>query len=197
MHLQVRAPDANINNTFDLLPGIPFPLTAPYLLREFFHMLQDSIGILDDTLAVDLHGLVRDIAERYVVYGPVFRKVDLLAGEHVIAELLQAALLGQGDQLGQRFLGDEVLAEVEDDFGFVCRVLEGTGEFLEPYPPSVTWRCKWAIDLPARIGLKELLENNVAAQSLMVSFESLPCGQVARLIEAWHCEIQVLEMVET
>jgi hypothetical protein len=61
----------------------------------------------------------------------VLGEVDLLTSEHVIAELLNAGLLGKLDEKLHCLLSDEVLGEVEQDLGALGIVLEGVAELLE------------------------------------------------------------------
>ena len=89
------------------------------------------VDALDNALAVDLHLLVGGVAESNVVDGAVLCEVDLLTGEHVIAELLETSLLGKLDEELHRLLGDEVLREVEEDLGTLGIVLEDVAELLE------------------------------------------------------------------
>jgi hypothetical protein len=79
-------------------------------------VLEDFVDTLDNALTIDLHGLVGGVAERNMVDGALLGEVDLLTGEHVIAELLEASLFRKLNQELECLLGDEVLGEVEKGF---------------------------------------------------------------------------------
>lgn len=169
--LQVRATDTDVDDGVDLLAGVTLPLAAADLLGELLHVLQHGVDILDDALAIDLHGLVGDIAESNVVDGTVLGEVDGLALEHGITQLLDIGLLGQLDQERQGLLGQEVLGEIEEDVRVVDSVGEGPAEPLEAL----------------RVLLKGLLEDDVASHGVVVLLELLPGGKFSSLRETRHC----------
>ena len=68
-----------------------------------------------DVLAVDIDPLAPRRAQRDVQDGPVLGDVDLLAGEHRVAALRDAALLRKLEQQPQRLAGDPVLRVVQED----------------------------------------------------------------------------------
>ena len=115
-HIQVGATNTNVDNGADLLAGVSLPLATADLLAELLHVLEHFVDALDDALAVDLHWLVGCVAERDVVDSTLLGEVDLLAREHVIAELLEASLFRELNEQLDGLLGDEVLGEVEQGF---------------------------------------------------------------------------------
>jgi hypothetical protein len=128
---KVRSTNTNVDNGVDGLAGVTLPLTRANLLGELLHVVQHAVDLLDYALAVDLHGLVGGVAQGHVVDGASLCEVDLLALEHVIAELLDLCLLGELDQQLEGLLGDEVLGEIEKDIVAIGLVLEGVAEFVE------------------------------------------------------------------
>lgn len=128
---EVRAANADVDNGVDGLAAVTLPLTRADLLGELLHVVQHAVDLLDHTLTVDLHGLVGGVAESHVVDSAALCEVDLLALEHVIAELLDLCLLGELDEKGEGLLGDEVLGVVEDDVVAVSLVLEDMAELVE------------------------------------------------------------------
>lgn len=130
-HIQVRTTDTNVDDGIDLLASVALPLAASDLLAELLHVFQHLVNVLDDALTIDLHFLVGSVAEGDMVHGAVFSEVDLLASEHVVAELLKTSLPGELNKKLQCFLCDEVLGEVEEDLGVLGIVLEGVAELLE------------------------------------------------------------------
>lgn len=157
-HLQVGATNTDIHDGPDLLVAIALPVTTAHLLGELLHMLEHRVDILDDTVAIDLHGLVGGVAERNVVDGTVLGEVDVLTREHVIPQLFDIGLLGQFDQQRQGLLGQEVLGEVKEDLRVVHRVGKAAGELLEALG----------------VFLEVLLQDNVAPESIVVLLELLP-----------------------
>jgi hypothetical protein len=128
---KVRSTNTNVDNGVDGLAGVTLPLTRANLLGELLHVVQHAVDLLDYALAVDLHGLVGGVAQGHMVDGASLCEVDLLALEHVIAELLDLCLLGKLDQQLEGLLGDEVLGEIEKDIVAIGLVLEGVAEFVE------------------------------------------------------------------
>lgn len=171
-NLQVRATNTNVDNGVDLLARVTLPLAASHLLREFLHVLENRIDTLDDTLTIDLHGLICDITEGGVVDGAVLGEVDVLTLEHGIAQPFEVGLLGQFDQEREGLLREEVLGVVEEDLGVVDGVIEGTAELLESLG----------------VLLEVFLEDNVAAQGVVVVLKGLPGRQLGGLRETRHCD---------
>lgn len=128
---KVRSTNANVDNGVDGLASVTLPLTRADLLGELLHVIQHAVDLLDYALAVDLHGLVGGVAQSHVVDSASLCEVDLLALEHVIAELLNLCLLGKLDKQGEGLFGDEVLGEIEEDIVAISLVLEGVAELAE------------------------------------------------------------------
>lgn len=135
-HSQVGTTNTNVDDGVNLLACVTLPLAAANLLGEFLDVLEDFVDALDDALAIDLHLLVGGVAKSYVVNCAVLGEVDLLASEHVIAELLDASFLGKLDKKLHSLLGDEVLGKVEQNLRVLSIVLEGVAELLE----TLQWR---------------------------------------------------------
>ncbi|GKT93537.1 hypothetical protein Ct61P_11387 [Colletotrichum tofieldiae] len=100
-----------------------------------------------------------------VVDGALLGEVDLLAGEHGVALLLDAGLLGELNEEAEGLIGQEVLGEVEEDIGARGRVLEGVGELGEA----------------VRVVGEGLLEDKVLADIVAVSLELGPRGKAGSL----------------
>ncbi|EPE06598.1 hypothetical protein F503_02726 [Ophiostoma piceae UAMH 11346] len=176
---QVGAANADVDNVSQLLAGVAGPGAAADLLAELLHVLEhvvDAAGDGGDLDAVDLHGpgLGADIAQSGVVDGTVLGKVDLLAGEHALALLGD---LGLGGELGEQrnsLLGQEVLAEVEQDVG------------LDAIAGNVGGQLEDARELVKALGVlgKGVLEDKGLANGVAVLLELSPGGQRAGLR---HC----------
>jgi hypothetical protein len=106
---QVRTTDTDVDNGVDGLAGVTDPLAAADLLRELLHVLEDLVDLLDNALAVDLHGRVGGVAEGDMVDGALLGEVDLLTLEHVVTELLDLGLTSELAQQLEGLIGDEVL----------------------------------------------------------------------------------------
>lgn len=168
--LQIRTANTNVDDGVDLLASVTLPLTTAHLLRELLHVFQDRVDILNNALAVDLHGLVGGVAQGSVVHSTVLGEVDVVTTEHGIAELLHTGLLGQLNEQRQSLLGEEVLGEVEQDILVVDGVGEGVAELLKALG----------------VLLEVLLQDNVATHGSVVLLELLPGIEIGGLRESRH-----------
>ena len=164
--LQIRSTDSNVHDAPDFLSCVALPVAGANLLGEFSHVVKNCIDTLDDAVSVDLHGLVADIAQSNVVDGAFLGEVDLLAGEHLMAQLLDASRLSEFDQQSQCFLGNQVLGKVKQDLAAIL-VGEAPRKLAEP------------------LGVfgEELLEVEVLASGGVMVLEGMPCGQIGGLGE--------------
>src|ERR1700761_7896791 len=115
--LQIGATNANVDDSGQLLARITSPRAAADLLRELLHVVEDCVGLFDNALAIDGHGLVCDVAEGNMVDSSVLSEVDLVSFKHLIPQLFDVGFFGKVDQKVECLLSDEVLREVEKDFG--------------------------------------------------------------------------------
>ena len=102
--------------------GLPvWPRHSPERTRsaKVAHPVERLVHLLDDVDAVDDERAVARHPQRHVEDGAVLGDVDVLAGEHRFAALLDAALAGQLAEQHQRLVGDPVLREVEVEAGAV------------------------------------------------------------------------------
>src|ERR1700712_4421335 len=90
--LQIGTTNTNVDDGCELLACIPGPRATADLFREFLHVVQDLVGLLDDTLAVNGHGLVAGIPESHMIDGSLLSEVDLLTSKHFISEFLELRL---------------------------------------------------------------------------------------------------------
>ena len=112
---EVGAADADVDDVLDALAGEALPLAAAHGVGEVAHLVEDLAHVLEDVLAVDLHLVVLvEVAERGVENGAAFRRVDLLAGEHLLDLFLEVCLLRELDERLHRRLVDAVLGVVEE-----------------------------------------------------------------------------------
>src|SRR6266542_4594135 len=94
---------------------MPLPLTAADTVGERRHPLEHLVHLRDDVLAVHLDRLPLRRAQRNVQHRAVLGDVDLLAGEHRVSALRDAALLCELDQQSDCLIGDSVLRVIEVD----------------------------------------------------------------------------------
>ena len=88
------------------LCSVHAPLRHP--AREVVHAVEDRVDAGDDVLAVHLDRRVPRRAQGDVEHRPVLRDDGLLAPEHRVDLLAQAALPREPDQQGERLVGDPV-----------------------------------------------------------------------------------------
>ena len=112
---QIGAADADGHQVLDLLAGNALPLTGAHALGEGIHAVEDLVHVGDDVLAVDdeLALLACRAAQRGVQDGAVLGGVDVLAGEHGVAALLELHLAGKIAQQLDGLIGHQVLGQVE------------------------------------------------------------------------------------
>ena len=108
---QVGATDADGHQVLDLLAGNALPLTGAHALGESVHAVKDLVHVGDDVLAVndELALLACRTAKRGVQDGTVLGGVDVLAGEHGVAALLELHLAGKIAQQLDGLIGHQVL----------------------------------------------------------------------------------------
>lgn len=127
---EVGPADTDVDDGVDRLAGVALPLAGADLVREGGHAVQDALDLVGAGL-VDLE-LVADVAECDVEDGAVLRGVDVLAGEHLVASLLDASLLGELDQGRKDVVVDQVLGKVEQDVDVLVRRVVLARELFEP-----------------------------------------------------------------
>ena len=88
---EVGAADADVDDVADALAGVADPLPAAHALGEVGHLAQHRVHRGDDVLAVDLDHRALGRAQRGVQHGAVLGDVDLLAPEHGVDAVAQAA----------------------------------------------------------------------------------------------------------
>ena len=112
---QIGAADADGHQVLDLFAGNTLPLTGAHALGEGIHAVENLVHVGDDVLAVDdeLALLACRAAQRGVQDGAVLGGVDVLAGEHGVAALLELHLAGKIAQQLDGLIGHQVLGQVE------------------------------------------------------------------------------------
>ena len=112
---QVGAADADGHQVLDLLAGNALPLTGAHALGKGVHAVENLVHVGDDILAVDdeLALLGCRAAQCGVQDGAVLGGVDVLAGEHGVAALLELHLAGKIAQQFDGLIGHQVLGQVE------------------------------------------------------------------------------------
>src|SRR5690625_3998863 len=116
---QVGPPDADVHDGLDALAGHARPLPRAHRGREVVDAAQGLVDITVDVLAVDLQlgGGAHGSAQRGVQHGAILDGVDVLAGEHRFAALLDADLAGQLQQQLDGLGGQQVLGKVHVQVG--------------------------------------------------------------------------------
>jgi hypothetical protein len=130
---EVGAADADVHDGVDALAGVPLP-------------------------GAGAHG-VAEVAERDVEYGAVLGRVDVLAGEHLVAVRLHLRLAREREQGLEDGRGDQVLGVVEQE----GRIRAGLGVVLGA-----------ELGEAFRVLREEVLENELGMLRLVDLLELLP-----------------------
>ncbi len=118
---EVRPADADVDHGVDPPAGGAGPRSVADALRELPHLRQHRVHVAGDVLPVDDELAAGRQAQGHVQDGPVLRRVDVLAGEHRVAMLLDPRRPGDVHEETQGLVGDPVLGVVEDEVGPLCR----------------------------------------------------------------------------
>ena len=115
---QVGATDTDVHNGLDALAGDAGPLAVAHALSECVDLLQHGVNVCVYVLAVNgqCRGVTLGAAQCGVQYCAVFGDVNVLAGEHCLASLLQLDLFSELDQQLDGFGGNQVLGQVDVQF---------------------------------------------------------------------------------
>ena len=114
----------------DPLPGRAGPLAAAQPVGELAHPVQHLVHVGHDVLAVDAQLDAARLPQRGVQDRAVLGGVDVHAGEHRVAVLLEAGRRREIDQQFQRFAGDPVLAVVDVEVADRQRQFSAPGRVL-------------------------------------------------------------------
>ena len=112
---EVGTADADVDHVADALAGVALPRAAADPVGEVCHLVQHGVDLGHHVLAVNDDGRRTRRAQRHVQDCAVFRDVDLVAAEHRVYALAQAAFVGQLQQQPEGFVGDAILRVVEKD----------------------------------------------------------------------------------
>jgi hypothetical protein len=112
---EVGAADADVDDVPDPLAGVPLPVAAAHPVREVRHGVEDGMDLGHDVLAVHHDRCGSWSAQGDVQDGPILRQVDLVAPEHRVDALAQAAFLGQATEQREGIVRDAVLGVIEID----------------------------------------------------------------------------------
>ena len=94
-------------------PGMTFPAAAAQPVGKLRHLVEDGMNVGNDISAVDCNCRAARRAQRDVQRRALLRDVDLVAAEHGVDALTQAAFLGKPQQQLQGLIGDPVFRIVE------------------------------------------------------------------------------------
>ena len=140
---KVRATNADVHNRLDLLARVPLPLATSDALGEDTYMLEHTSDLVNARLR-DLE-CVAKVAQRNVQHSTILRSIDMLAGKHGIARILDARLSHEVEKLSEDFLVDQILGEVEKESGVRRLVL--SAELLE----AIRISCEEVLDDQSRL----------------------------------------------
>jgi len=116
---QVRAADADVDDVANWLARVAEPAAIAYLVRKCLHALQHILHVGIDILAIDHQLRAAWRAQGGMQNGPMFGKIDFLAGEHGFALRFHAAFACQVHQQAHGGGVDTVLRVIEQQS---CRI---------------------------------------------------------------------------
>jgi hypothetical protein len=135
---EIGAPDADVDDVANRLAGVPLPRAAPHTVRELSHGVEDGVNLGHHVLAVHHDRGTARCSQGHVENGAVFRHVDLVAPEHGVDALAEAALLGQPTQQHDGLIGDAILGVIEVDPDGLRGQAVATGRVGGEQRPQVT-----------------------------------------------------------
>ena len=118
---EVGAADADVDHVPDALAGVALPVAAADAGGEASHLVEHGVYVGDHVLPVDDDRGAPRRAKRDVEHGPVLGDVDLVATEHGVDALAQAAFSGQLQEKPEGLVRDAVLRVVEKETGALGR----------------------------------------------------------------------------
>ena len=178
---EVGAADADVDHVADAFAGVALPCAAPDPVGEVGHLVQHGVNLGHHVLAVDDDGRRSRRAQGHVQDGAVFRDVDLVAPEHGVDALAQAAFLGQLQEELEGFVRDAILRVIEKDArGLSRQTLAAVGilreELAEMHVPDSSCGGRRAPSTPG-------VSSAMSSLSVMVVLLSMPSGRCESLAE--------------
>lgn len=110
---QIGAADADVDDVGDRFAGVPLPLSAAELVGEGAHRVEDLVDVGHHVLAIDDQLGVGRQAQCRVQDGAILGGVDVDAGEHRVALVLETGLTGQAEQQLQRLAQHAMLGVID------------------------------------------------------------------------------------
>ena len=122
---KVAAADAQVDHIRNLLAGEAEPLARAHLVHEDLELAEHFVDLRHHVGTIHDDRRVGTVAQRHMQHRALLRRVDLLAGKHLLRLTEHVCLLAHRLQERHRLVGHDVLGVVEQD------VLECCAEFLE------------------------------------------------------------------
>ena len=114
---EVGPADADVDDVTDSFAGVAFPLAAADAIGKVGHLVEHSVDLRHDVLAVDEDGRTFRRTERHMQDSAIFRDVDFVAAEHRVDPVAQPGLLGELDEQLEGFVVDAIFRVIEVDAG--------------------------------------------------------------------------------
>ena len=106
---EIGTANADVDDAFDGLAGVPFPFAAAYAVAELGHLLEHGMHLGHDVLSIHQNAGALGRAQSHVQHGAILGDVDFLAAEHGFDPPTQVTFLGQLEQQLEGLVGDAVL----------------------------------------------------------------------------------------
>src|SRR4029077_19359056 len=147
------ATDTNVDDVANALAGIPFPGASPDAVGEIGHLVENSVDLRDNVLAINNDRCSFWCAQSHVQNSAVFRDVDLVAPKHSVDPPAQSRFLGELHKKLQSLVGDAILGVIQvQTYRLDGHALAAFGIICKKFP--------------------QMQVTNL----LMVSDQSIPCG---------------------
>ena len=114
---EIRAADADIDDVFDALAGMAFPLAGADVVGKLGHAVEHGMDFWNDIRAIDFDRRRAGSTEGGVENGAILGDVDLVATEHGVNLPAQTGSIGEIDEASDRLAGDQVFRIIQEKPG--------------------------------------------------------------------------------
>ena len=112
---EIRTTDADVDDIFDALACVAFPLATTDAVGKYGHAVEDFVNFGNDVYAINLDRGCARRTESGVQDGAILGDVDFIASEHRVDPIAKTGGIGEFDKGFHRFLGDQVFRVIEKE----------------------------------------------------------------------------------